>query len=933
MTKKMNFRAILFIAVFMLFTGSLLCQTPAGNRHNEITEQDLTSHTLQNFNREDLGFDETTGIYRISNPADLLPKSGGRQIPKNLPKGNDLFGFTTPIPPSGTGTQTDPFLIENLGNLRWLSEEGYEAGAWANKHFQQTTDIDATETAGWNEGWGFLPIGSYDVRFIGNYDGQEHSISNITIDIPHIGGFEQIETGLFGFAEYSVLKNIRLENANISGFTTVGGIIGSAEYSSVDNCFISGIITSKGNTMFSANAGGIAGSVDNTVIINSYSTAEIISFTSLLTLFNAVGGIVGGAWRSTIENCVSTGDVSDSDYAGYVGGIVGYLYTATVKNCISSGDISASGDEVNYAGGIGGITSMNSNIIYSFSSGNVTAKSKAIYYFKNAGAGGISGLLSYNSSIQYCFSEGFVEVSSSDTERIQAGGIAGIIDNSTILYSYSRNTISSALKAGGIAGNVIESSHISNSYFYGEIIEGDFIQSGGIAGEASITSTIQNCYATTSGEFYAHGLVGTLGNGTSISYSFWDIDTTGIGTAFGVNNGIATNCVGYTTIEMKLQEFYTGWDFEDIWNINPSINNGYPFLRGLPIPVVLLPVVNLSADVDGNVVLLKWEAPEFGMENGQWRMENDNHTYPPASTEASSGTTWVALISTLIGYEVYRDNVLLTSAPINALTFTDSDVENGVYIYGVVVVYEEGRSEVVEIEVLVDTLSLPNPVVLLSPENEVFDVELRPVFRWELPVDGGEIAGLKFYIESEHTVPPLLRDCFGGNSSKKPRNDDDGDNNTILPPDTTEYTLEIDLDYETTYQWQVIAFNEFGDSVDNQAFIFTTIKYSSDKDENTLPLKTELLGNFPNPFNPETTISFTVGNAFIRSESVHVSIDIYNIRGQRVKRLLEGFYESGSHTVVWDGKEDNGREQGSGVYLYRLVAGDFVDTRRMVLLK
>ncbi|MCL2063150.1 MAG: hypothetical protein FWG98_02095 [Candidatus Cloacimonetes bacterium] len=108
-------------------------------------------------------------------------------------------------------------------------------------------------------------------------------------------------------------------------------------------------------------------------------------------------------------------------------------------------------------------------------------------------------------------------------------------------------------------------------------------------------------------------------------------------------------------------------------------------------------------------------------------------------------------------------------------------------------------------------------------------------------------------------------------------------------------------------------------------------------------VRSELLGNFPNPFNPETTISFTVGNAFSRSEnidnafiqsvSVHVSIDIYNIRGQRVKRLLDGFYERGSHTVVWDGRDDSGRELGSGVYFYRMVAGDVVDTRRMVLLK
>ena len=97
--------------------------------------------------------------------------------------------------------------------------------------------------------------------------------------------------------------------------------------------------------------------------------------------------------------------------------------------------------------------------------------------------------------------------------------------------------------------------------------------------------------------------------------------------------------------------------------------------------------------------------------------------------------------------------------------------------------------------------------------------------------------------------------------------------------------------------------------------------------------RSELLGNYPNPFNPETTIRFNVGNAFIRSESIHISIDIYNIRGQKVRSLLDGLYESGSHTVVWDGKDDNGQELGSGVYLYRMVAGEERSVRRMVLLK
>ena len=97
--------------------------------------------------------------------------------------------------------------------------------------------------------------------------------------------------------------------------------------------------------------------------------------------------------------------------------------------------------------------------------------------------------------------------------------------------------------------------------------------------------------------------------------------------------------------------------------------------------------------------------------------------------------------------------------------------------------------------------------------------------------------------------------------------------------------------------------------------------------------QTQLIGNYPNPFNPETTIVFNVGNRFNLSESVHVSIDIYNLRGQKVRRLFDGFVERGEHTVVWNGKDENGQDVSSGVYLYQMVSDEGVSTKRMVLMK
>jgi hypothetical protein len=101
-----------------------------------------------------------------------------------------------------------------------------------------------------------------------------------------------------------------------------------------------------------------------------------------------------------------------------------------------------------------------------------------------------------------------------------------------------------------------------------------------------------------------------------------------------------------------------------------------------------------------------------------------------------------------------------------------------------------------------------------------------------------------------------------------------------------------------------------------------------DKGSNASPLAGfQLNQNYPNPFNPSTTISFRV------PEERNVTLTIYNSLGQEVATLLSGSLLSGSHRVVWNGRDKNGRPVASGTYIYRLQAGDFNQSRQMVLLK
>ncbi len=94
-----------------------------------------------------------------------------------------------------------------------------------------------------------------------------------------------------------------------------------------------------------------------------------------------------------------------------------------------------------------------------------------------------------------------------------------------------------------------------------------------------------------------------------------------------------------------------------------------------------------------------------------------------------------------------------------------------------------------------------------------------------------------------------------------------------------------------------------------------------------LPTQYELSNNYPNPFNPETHISFSLP---AKSE---VTLSVYNVLGQHVKALASGAFEAGTHEVVWDGTNDSGENVTSGIYLYRLEAGDYLETKKMVLLK
>ena len=146
-----------------------------------------------------------------------------------------------------------------------------------------------------------------------------------------------------------------------------------------------------------------------------------------------------------------------------------------------------------------------------------------------------------------------------------------------------------------------------------------------------------------------------------------------------------------------------------------------------------------------------------------------------------------------------------------------------------------------------------------------------------------------------------------------------------LYPDTAfEYGLE-DLIPGQSYEVGIEAVYIVGKSpIETYQF---TYHGSANEGESEAPAVSNLLGNYPNPFNPETTIEFSVG------QKNKVELDVYNIRGQKVRTLFNEVMDSGQHKIVWDGRDDQGESVSSGIYFCKMSTGSYTSVRKMILMK
>lgn len=148
--------------------------------------------------------------------------------------------------------------------------------------------------------------------------------------------------------------------------------------------------------------------------------------------------------------------------------------------------------------------------------------------------------------------------------------------------------------------------------------------------------------------------------------------------------------------------------------------------------------------------------------------------------------------------------------------------------------------------------------------------------------------------------------------------------NQVVPIDTATFLGVVGLSVKTNSAEGNVTFIPSFDPGSVTVDLSTDV---GDEDDPSLPRSFALAQNYPNPFNPSTTIEFSL------PRSAHVQLEIFNVLGQNVATLVNATLSAGRHEVIFDTQNVGGNSLSSGVYFYRLKAGDFVTSRKMTLLK
>ncbi|MES2218586.1 MAG: hypothetical protein V4501_09265, partial [Pseudomonadota bacterium] len=483
----------------------------------------------------------------------------------NLPSSNASFTRVA----GGDGSLGSPYLINDVYGLEGVGSSATNL----SQNYLLNDFIDASSTANWNSGKGFIAIGTASTDYSGTFDGQDFTITSLT----GTGGlFNTIDTN-------GIVQNLGLISPNFvdnnSGDDNTGtlGAIASTNNGAINTVWVSNGTVSS----YQRYVGGLVGT-NNGSITTSYNSATTVTG---LGSGGAEGGLVGISNSGSSITSSYNDSTLGSTTTGYdVGGVTGQ----------NSGAITASWNLGNITGGsgnTGGLVGQNAGsgfggIFSSYNTGNII------------GGGNVGGLVgSNNGNIHQSYNTG--TVSGSGTASLNVGGLIGYVTGGTIDQSYNTGDVTldslgmsvGGNNVGGFVGYMFFSGFINNSYTVGTVTTDDpsnYI--GGFAGDVysafishSYSAETVNAINGSGSGGFAGGFIGRVFQTAYPTFDYYDNTLAPIA-AIGsgpINNG--DTATGLSTAQMKNFANFSGFDFTSStpnWGFtqNTSINNGYAVL-------------------------------------------------------------------------------------------------------------------------------------------------------------------------------------------------------------------------------------------------------------------------------------------------------------------------------------------------------------------
>ncbi len=424
---------------------------------------------------------------------------------------------------------------------------------------------------------GFVPIGFAAgdpdpftaTPFTGSFDGQSHSISNLTINRP-----SSDYVGLFGYSTSSI-KNLTLINPHVTGNFAVGSLAGFSS-GMVQNVAVTGGIVSSNHYYIGGLIGWNRGTVTNASYAGTVAGGDVI------------GGLIGWNDSGTVSNSHATVTVTGGSY---MGGLVGYNgshtgTTTTITNSWASGTVSGS----NYVGGLVGWNNMSGVISGSHSSANVT------------GGIEVGGLVGVNCSAVIAGCNSYPGAAGSISSSYASGTVSGLYDigglvgdnGGSITLSYATGAVSNTVNpdvtrsgAGGLAGYNEIGASITQSYANGNVF-GVGYHIGGLAGVNAGTISDSHAIGIVTGPATVDVIGGLVGwnNGGTITNSYASGAVTGrnyVGGLVGYNaahiNAVSSISGSYASGTVNGNQYVgglVGWNGStDFLTATGSITNSY----------------------------------------------------------------------------------------------------------------------------------------------------------------------------------------------------------------------------------------------------------------------------------------------------------------------------------------------------------------------